>query len=201
MDYITISSPKERRRRIWGDLAEWQRAVVGLFALSLAVNMSNIACIRRLVLKVSEMQEQVRQAEHIRDLAVRELGEVSLVSARERQSRAEQAAAYEAVGAWEYIGECVITAYCPCGECCGKWSDGVTASGLPAGPGIVAVDPAVIELGSTVIIDGQQYLAADTGVTGQAVDLCMEEHEAAQAFGVRTAEVWVIPAEKEEHHD
>jgi len=33
------------------------------------------------------------------------------------------------------------------------------------------------------------------------VDLCMEEHEAAQAFGVRTAEVWVIPAEKEEHHD
>jgi len=124
-----------------------------------------------------------------------------LASARERQARAEQAAAYEAVGAWEYIGECVITAYCPCGECCGKWSDGVTASGLPAGPGIVAVDPAVIELGSTVIIDGQQYLAADTGVTGQAVDLCMEEHEAAQAFGVRTAEVWVIPAEKEEHHD
>lgn len=186
-----------RRRfdRLRSSASQWQKAVIGLFAVSLAVNMTNVACIRKLVIKVSDMAEQVRQAEHIRDLAVRELGAVSLASARERQARAEQAAAYEAVGAWEYIGECVITAYCPCGECCGRWADGVTASGLPAGPGIVAVDPAVIPLGSTVIIDGQQYLAADTGVTGQAVDLCMEEHEAALAFGVQTAEVWVIPAE------
>lgn len=182
-----------RRRfdRLRSSASQWQKAAIGLFALSLAVNMSNIACIRRLVLKVSEMQEQVRQAEHIRDLAVRELGAVSLASARERQARAEQAAAYEAVGAWEYIGECVITAYCPCGECCGRWADGVTASGLPAGPGIVAVDPAVVPLGSTVIIDGQQYLAADTGVTGQAVDLCMESHAAALAFGRSRQSVWI----------
>lgn len=182
-----------RRRfdRLRSSASQWQKAAIGLFALSLAVNMSNIACIRRLVLKVSEMQEQVRQAEHIRDLAVRELGAVSLASALERQARAEQAAAYEAVGAWEYIGECVITAYCPCGECCGRWADGVTASGLPAGPGIVAVDPAVVPLGSTVIIDGQQYLAADTGVTGQAVDLCMESHAAALAFGRSRQSVWI----------
>ena len=183
-----------RRRfdRLRSSASQWQKAVIGLFAVSLAVNMTNVACIRKLVIKVSDMAEQVRQAEHIRDLAVRELGAVSLASARERQARAEQAAAYEAVGAWEYIGECVITAYCPCGECCGRWADGVTAAGRP---GIVAVDPAVIPLGSTVIIDGQQYLAADTGVTGQAVDLCMESHAAALAFGVQTAEVWVIPAE------
>lgn len=182
-----------RRRfdRLRSSASQWQKAAIGLFALSLAVNMSNIACIRRLVLKVSEMQEQVRQAEHIRDLAVRELGAVSLASALERQARAEQAAAYEAVGAWEYIGECVITAYCPCGECCGRWADGVTASGLPAGPGIVAVDPAVVPLGSTVIIDGQQYLAADTGVTGQAVDLCMESHASALAFGRSRQSVWI----------
>jgi 3D (Asp-Asp-Asp) domain-containing protein len=182
-----------RRRfdRLRSSASQWQKAAIGLFALSLAVNMSNIACIRRLVLKVSEMQEQVRQAEHIRDLAVRELGAVSLASALERQARAEQAAAYEAVGVWEYIGECVITAYCPCGECCGRWADGVTASGLPAGPGIVAVDPEVIPLGSTVIIDGQQYLAADTGVTGQAVDLCMESHAAALAFGRSRQSVWI----------
>ena len=85
----------------------------------------------------------------------------------------------------------MITAYCPCGECCGRWVDGVTASGLPAGPGIVAVDPAVIPLGSTVIINGQQYLAADTGVTGNHVDICVTSHQSAKDHGVRKAEVWV----------
>lgn len=162
-----------------------------MLALSIAANAGLYGLLGRERAGAAELREQVRQAEHIRDLAVRELGAVSLASARERQARAEQAAAYEAVGAWEYIGECVITAYCPCGECCGRWADGVTASGLPAGPGIVAVDPAVIPLGSTIVINGQQYLAADTGVTGQAVDLCMESHASALAFGRSRQSVWI----------
>lgn len=196
MDYITISSAREQKRRIRREIADWQRGALGLLALSIAANAGLYGLLGRERAGAAELREQVRQAEHIRDLAVRELGAVSLASARERQARAEQAAAYEAIGAYTYIGECVVTAYCPCAECCGEWADGVTATGLPAAPGIVAVDPAVIPLGSTVVIDGRQYLAADTGVTGQAVDLCMEEHETALAFGVRTAEVWVIPAER-----
>ena len=191
MDYITISSAREQKRRIRREIADWQRGALGLLALSIAANAGLYGLLGRERAGAAELREQVRQAEHIRDLAVRELGAASLASARERQARAEQAAAYEAVGAWEYIGECVITAYCPCGECCGRWADGVTASGLPAGPGIVAVDPAVVPLGSTVIIDGQQYLAADTGVTGQAVDLCMESHAAALAFGRSRQSVWI----------
>lgn len=200
MDYITISSPQERRRRIRGELAEWQRAALGLLALSAAVNAGMYGLLDRERAGAAELREQIQQAEHIRDLAVRELGAASLASARERQAREEQARAYEAVGAWEYIGECVITAYCPCEECCGRWADGITASGLPAGPGIAAVDPSVIPLGTAVVIDGQQYLAADTGVTGQAVDLCMDGHQEALDCGVRTAEVWVIPAEREDHN-
>ena len=97
------------------------------------------------------------------------------------------------MGAWEYVGECTITAYCPCAECCGRWADGVTASGLPATPGVVAVDPEVIPLGSTAVIDGQRYLAADTGsgVEGLHIDICMGSHEETVAHGVRTADVWV----------
>ena len=196
MDYITISSAREQKRRIRREIADWQRGALGLLALSIAANAGLYGLLGRERAGAAELREQVRQAEHIRDMAVRELGAASLASARERQARAEQAAAYEAIGAYTYIGECVVTAYCPCAECCGEWADGVTATGLPAAPGIVAVDPAVIPLGSMVVIDGRQYLAADTGVTGQAVDLCMEEHETALAFGVRTAEVWVIPAER-----
>ena len=179
------------RRPLRREIAEWQRGALGLLALSIAANAGLYGLLGYERSRSAALREQVRQAEHIRDLAVRELGAASLASARERQARAEQAAAYEAIGAWEYIGECVITAYCPCGECCGRWADGVTASGLPAVPGIVAVDPAVIPLGSTVIIDGQQYLAADTGVTGQAVDLCMESHASALAFGRSRQSVWI----------
>ena len=179
------------RRPLRREIADWQRGALGLLALSIAANAGLYGLLGRERAGAAALREQVRQAEHIRDLAVRELGAVSLASARERQARAEQAAVYEAVGAWEYIGECVITAYCPCGECCGRWADGVTASGLPAGPGIVAVDPAVVPLGSTVIINGQQYLAADTGVTGKHVDVYLPDHAEAEAFGVRAADVWV----------
>ncbi len=77
-----------------------------------------------------------------------------------------------------------------------RWADGLTATGLPAGPGVVAVDPEIIPLGSTVIIDGQRYLAADTGVTGKHVDICMTEHEDTVEAGVRTADVWVEAEKK-----
>lgn len=196
MSYI-LPTLRAARRPLRREIADWQRGALGLLALSIAANAGLYGLLGRERAGAAELREQVRQAEHIRDMAVQELGEVSLASAKEQQARAEQVAAYEAIGAWEYLGEFTLTAYCPCELCCGQWADGLTATGLPASQGVVAVDPAVIPLGSTVILDGQRYLAADTGVTGQAVDLCMEEHEAAQAFGVRTAEVWVIPAEKE----
>ena len=73
--------------------------------------------------------------------------------------------------------------------------DGLTATGIPVTPGIVAVDPEVIPLGSTVVIDGQRYLAADTGgmVKGLHVDIAVPTHEEAVAFGSQAAEVWIIP--------
>lgn len=92
-----------------------------------------------------------------------------------------------------YAGEFTVTAYCPCAECCGQWADGLTATGIPASGGIVAVDPAVIPLGSTVIIGGLEYLAADTGVDGMHIDICTNSHQEAEAFGKQTAAVWVIP--------
>ncbi len=94
-----------------------------------------------------------------------------------------------------YIGECQVTYYCcePYAHICGA-GDGLTATGLPAQPGIVAVDPSVIPLGSTVIIDGQKYLAADTGeaVQGKHVDIVVPTHAEALELGVGSAQVWVV---------
>ena len=111
-----------------------------------------------------------------------------------RAARQAQADASEDIGAYECIGECTVTYDCceAYGHLCGD-GDGLTATGLPVTPGVVAVDPEVIPLGSTVIIDGQAYLAADTGgaVGGNHVDICVATHQEAEDLGVTTAEVWV----------
>ncbi|MBP2652575.1 MAG: yocH 1 [Firmicutes bacterium] len=72
---------------------------------------------------------------------------------------------------------------------------GITASGIPARHGIVAVDPAVIPLGSRVFIPGYGLaLAADTGgaIRGHRIDLCMESYGEASSFGRRMVKVYVI---------
>lgn len=195
MEMMTLWRSRERMTR---ELVSWQRAAVGLFALSLLFNLAAMIGLREECMrqkeKVSLLESKLTQAEHTRDLAVQELGAMSIRQAREREAREELAAAYEMIGEYRYIGECTITAYCPCSECCGRWADGLTATGMPAGPGIVAVDPEVIPLGSTVIIDGLKYLAADVGVSGKHVDIAVSSHEQAVELGVRSEKVWVCEA-------
>lgn len=183
---------REKKRRLREETASWQWGVLGLFVLSLAVNIGMMARVNQMDAGLMAAAEHIQQVREDRDRAVERLGAEVLQSRREAQARAEQAAAYEAVGAYRYIGECTVTYYCPCEECCGRWADGLTATGVPASPGIVAVDKSIIPLGSTVVINGARYLAADTGVTGNHVDICAGSHEQAEAAGVRTAEVWVV---------
>lgn len=188
--------PIRRKNRFrWREMTTWQKEAIGVLAFSTAANISLYARIvsldKAVEASAARYQAQIESAERTRDLAVEQLEAAVLQAKADKQARVEQAAAYEAIGAYQYIGECTITAYCPCEACCGRWADGVTATGLPAGPGVVAVDPEVIPLGATVIIDGQRYLAADTGVTGKHVDVCLPDHEDTVAHGVRIAEVWV----------
>ena len=134
----------------------------------------------------------------IEEDAVAAYGALAAKVDAEAEARQAQAEAYEAIGAYRYVGECKISAYCcePYAHICGD-GDGLTATGIPASPGVVAVDPEVIPLGSTVIIDGQAYLAADTGgaVQGLHVDVAMATHQEADAFGIRWADVWIMEEE------
>ena len=97
---------------------------------------------------------------------------------------------------WHYIEDCTLTAYCACGECCGEWADGITASGVTAQEGVtVAVDPDVIPLGAWVEIDGHQYHAEDTGgFGGNHVDVYFDSHDEALQFGLQVEDVrWYAP--------
>jgi 3D (Asp-Asp-Asp) domain-containing protein len=71
---------------------------------------------------------------------------------------------------------------------------GTTATGLPVGPGIVAVDPAVIPLGTRMTIPGYgEGVAADTGgeIKGARIDLWFPTRKQALAWGWRTVTITI----------
>lgn len=101
----------------------------------------------------------------------------------------------------EPLGEFMLTAYCPCAKCCGK-TDGITSTGTLAAEGrTIAVDPRVIPYGSAVTIyftDGTShtYTAEDCGgaIKANRIDVFFSSHDAARAFGVQSAMVYVEAA-------
>lgn len=98
-----------------------------------------------------------------------------------------------------YLGEYTLTAYCACPICCGRWSNGYTATGTLATEGrTIAVDPGVVPYGSKVLLiwpDGTQheYIAEDcgSGINGNRIDVFIADHEAARVFGVQHAAAYL----------
>lgn len=103
------------------------------------------------------------------------------------------------------LGEFTLTAYCPCAECRGEWSESHpsrigtgyiqrTASGaIPKEGRTIGVDPDVIPFGATVVINGHEYIAEDTGsgISETSIDIFFDTHDAALNFGVQKAEVFL----------
>lgn len=91
----------------------------------------------------------------------------------------------------EYM-DMLATAYSP--FCC-KGVDDVTAIGVLAGYGVVAVDPTIIPLGSRLFIEGYGYaLAGDTGsvIKGLRIDLGFNSKQEAIRFGRRPVRVYIV---------
>jgi 3D (Asp-Asp-Asp) domain-containing protein/uncharacterized protein YabE (DUF348 family) len=93
----------------------------------------------------------------------------------------------------------VATAYDPgpasTGKSPGHPAYGITASGMRAGYGVVAVDPRVIPLGTRLYIPGYgNAIAGDTGgaIKGQRIDLGYATYNEAIRFGRQTVTVYVL---------
>ncbi|MGM0846870.1 MAG: 3D domain-containing protein [Bacillota bacterium] len=85
----------------------------------------------------------------------------------------------------------VVTAYTNRPE---EGTNGITASGNPTVAGrTIAVDPAVIPLGTKVEINGNIYTAEDTGgaIDNKRIDIFMEDLDAALQFGKQSLNVKV----------
>ncbi|MEA2016545.1 MAG: 3D domain-containing protein [Actinomycetota bacterium] len=73
--------------------------------------------------------------------------------------------------------------------------NGITAIGLRARKGVVAVDPRVIPLGTKLYIPGYgEALAGDTGgwIKGNRIDLCFETQEECFRWGRRSIKIYLV---------
>lgn len=91
------------------------------------------------------------------------------------------------------------TAYTANYECTGKSPGdanfGVTASGIKAKSGVVAVDPKVIPLGTELYIEGYGYaIAGDTGsaIKGNKIDLYFDSYSHCLQFGRQNVTVYIL---------
>jgi uncharacterized protein YabE (DUF348 family)/3D (Asp-Asp-Asp) domain-containing protein len=97
-------------------------------------------------------------------------------------------------------------------ESCGKYPDhplyGITRSGTMARPGVVAVDPTLISLGSKLYVESLDYYrdygfssAEDTGsaIKGNRIDLFIGDSKSAIRYGKRNVRVYVLDEKVEEH--
>lgn len=87
-------------------------------------------------------------------------------------------------------GVATITHYCNCSACCGQWAGGGTASGTtPTAGRTVAAD---LPFGTRLLINGQEYIVEDRGVSGCWVDIYCDSHAEALARGMYQTEVYII---------
>lgn len=197
------------RRIVWRAalFAAMLSAGIGMAGAETAANGKSVAAeAARIDFSAGEVSEHTR-SEKRTDGAENEKESIPplviLPAEAEAEPEAEENAAIEEalILRAERIDDCLITYYCPCVRCNGS-NAGRTATGTYMIPGATAaVDPAVIPLGSEVMLDFgdgelQYYRAADTGVRGNHIDLLLADHAEALERGAARATVWWIgPAE------
>lgn len=90
-------------------------------------------------------------------------------------------------------GKYKVTAYCSCIKCCGK-TNGITASGVKATANHTVAAPSTFAFGTELVIGGKTYTVEDRGgaIQGNRIDVYMNSHAEALAWGVRYLNVEIV---------
>ncbi len=103
------------------------------------------------------------------------------------------------------LGDFRITHYCACSICCGPYSGlNSTSSGVPPVTNhTIAVDPKQIPYGTKVVINGQVYVAEDSGaaIKKNCIDIYVATHEEASSKGMYRTEVYLLEEEDADKKD
>jgi 3D (Asp-Asp-Asp) domain-containing protein len=118
---------------------------------------------------------------------------------------AETEPAAEPIPQYRSVGTFKLTAYCSCEVCCNEYAlnrpkdeNGnpivYTANMSVARQGVtVAADTNVFPFGTSLLIDGHEYIVQDRGgaIQGNRIDVYFDSHQEALLFGVQYKEVLV----------
>ena len=167
----TSSSATEARNKVI------QNGVDGLKEVTYKIKYQNDIEIDRMVIKETIIQEPVNK-----------IVQVQKVSSRgTKTTRTTTTANTTTVGTYK------VTAYCSCAKCCGK-TNGITSSGKKATAGHTVAAPAKFAIGTKLSINGKVYTVEDRGgaITGNKIDIYMNSHAEALAWGVKYLKVEVV---------
>ena len=94
----------------------------------------------------------------------------------------------------------VVTAYCKCQRCCGRYADGITASGFKLVPGCrVVAAPDWLPFGTVVHVPGYGPAAVlDRGgrITDNKLDVYFDNHADAVRWGKRKLAIAICGVQK-----
>lgn len=102
-----------------------------------------------------------------------------------------------------YTATALVTGYCPCRRCCGRFANGRTSTGTSAWKPGVAADPDILPYGTVVEVPGYgTHMVDDTGIAMRRswrrrgrlhIDLRFTYHYQARNWGVRYLRVRITP--------
>lgn len=110
---------------------------------------------------------------------------------------------------WRYVAsglpisslvEMDVTAYCPCELCCGRFADGITASGKPA-TGFLVAAPPNIPFGTLMVIPGYAnglpvpVLDRGGSIKADKIDVLFPSHQEALNWGRQRLKVRIYERE------
>lgn len=189
------NAERRRARRAERSAALWRRLTLAALVVAIIIEIMAIVALNARAMSIDSEKETVFVTSDLQAVGHIEPPDEDFENEKLEAALLEKANVIEGV---------TVTHYDCCLLCCGK-TDGITASGAKATPGVtVAVDPSLIPLGSDVLVDygdGEihYYKADDTGggVKGSHIDLCVSSHEEALQLGRRTATVYWVAPEKD----
>jgi 3D (Asp-Asp-Asp) domain-containing protein len=176
----------DRRTRLERGIAEARRTASSL----LAARADRLAFIGRLRTQAQLKRSQVHELEAAAQRVVKKSATLQAAAApgptTTAPSPVDAAPPTESPAPLETSGRTITV------SSTGYSLSGQTATGMPVGWGVVAVDPAVIPLGTRLTIPGYgEAVAADTGgaVRGSTIDLWFPTLAQARAWGRRTVTI------------